>query len=602
MVKKKIIFLFLCLFTPLLCDLALVPVSYKGRIRPLKTYTDATFYQFYHANRPNSEDAGFFPSQDPLKIISHLYVDGYEKWKDAPFFWIQSKEAKEYLLLNQTKTHFTYNEIKHALSKSKEALKIIASHLNITELVNGLKIQNNQVVEASKEAPWNTLKVGDGINITFKKQLAEDLVAVYQNIYYFETFKGLPFYQYFNFSELKKDPHFHLLPGRYSNGAWLGLSALWQDSNVTLYKDTSFFDIRGHFLNWLKDSESSNGFANALLASYKEIEKKPFLKGHNYQIDYPSIFQLKLELWYSSLPIIQLSIIFYLITIGLFIGFPDQAITKKLASLFFFSAFIIQVISLIARTWILMRPPVSNMFETAIYVPCIATLTAIYLAKLLKSRWPLLAAALSSTAILGIVELSEVNQGLENVQAVLNSNFWLTVHVLMIVASYGVLILAGILAHLYLFAIVNNYRSKKALENGIIHSIYIGTALLIPGTILGGVWAAQSWGRFWDWDPKESWAFISICTYLILIHLYRFNRIHILGLSYGAIIGLGIISFTWYGVNYILGTGMHTYGFGSASHAYYFTFLLVESAFLLYMAGKMRKNFLCKTHLGYIKD
>jgi ABC-type transport system involved in cytochrome c biogenesis permease subunit len=78
----------------------------------------------------------------------------------------------------------------------------------------------------------------------------------------------------------------------------------------------------------------------------------------------------------------------------------------------------------------------------------------------------------------------------------------------------------------------------------------MGVAMLIPGTILGGVWAAESWGRFWDWDPKESWAFISSCIYLMVIHAYRFHFIRNIGLAAGSIAGLLMISFTWYGVNY----------------------------------------------------
>ncbi len=103
------------------------------------------------------------------------------------------------------------------------------------------------------------------------------------------------------------------------------------------------------------------------------------------------------------------------------------------------------------------------------------------------------------------------------------------------------------------------------LSKSILHTMYIGTAMLIAGTILGGVWAAESWGRFWDWDPKESWAFISSCCYLIFIHAYTFRYIHQIGLAIGAVIGLWAISFTWYGVNYILGTGLHSYGFGSGA-------------------------------------
>src|SRR5208282_2414510 len=111
-----------------------------------------------------------------------------------------------------------------------------------------------------------------------------------------------------------------------------------------------------------------------------------------------------------------------------------------------------------------------------------------------------------------------------NVQAVLNSPYWLTVHVLMVVGSYGAFALSGVLGHYYLFTQAFTGKPQKTHVNlsaqAVLYTMYAGLTLLIPGTILGGVWAAESWGRFWDWDPKESWAFITACVYLLVIHAY----------------------------------------------------------------------------------
>jgi ABC-type transport system involved in cytochrome c biogenesis permease subunit len=148
----------------------------------------------------------------------------------------------------------------------------------------------------------------------------------------------------------------------------------------------------------------------------------------------------------------------------------------------------------------------------------------------------------------------------------------------MIVGSYGVLLLAGVLGHLLL---IYGDKASKGLFPALLLSLYIGVALLIPGTLLGGVWAAQSWGRFWDWDPKESWAFITACIYLLFIHAYRFKYIGPYGLAFGSIFGLIAVSFTWYGVNYILGTGLHSYGFGNGGEWIYYLFIVAELTFLL---------------------
>lgn len=233
----------------------------------------------------------------------------------------------------------------------------------------------------------------------------------------------------------------------------------------------------------------------------------------------------------------------------------------------FLTAFFFHTFMLALRCFILSRPPVSNMQETVIYVPWIASLLSLFWVIKYKEALPGLLGALLSLCLL----LAPLSDGLENLQPVLNSHLWLVVHVMMIVASYGVLILGGLFAHMYLFT-----HSEKAF-NFILPSMYIGVALLIPGTILGGVWAAESWGRFWDWDPKESWAFISAAVYLVFIHAWRYGKIGRVGLASGAIIGLMAISFTWYGVNYILGTGLHSYGFGNGGEIYYWCFLVLET-------------------------
>jgi len=118
------------------------------------------------------------------------------------------------------------------------------------------------------------------------------------------------------------------------------------------------------------------------------------------------------------------------------------------------------------------------------------------------------------------------------------------------------------------------------------------TPLKVYGNEVGGVWAAESWGRFWDWDPKESWAFISAVIYVTVIHAYRTRKIGMKGLAIGSIIGFNAITFTWYGVNYILGTGLHSYGFGSGGQNYYYLFLITEFIIISWalLADRLKNN------------
>ncbi|MBK7404501.1 MAG: cytochrome c biogenesis protein CcsA [Phycisphaerales bacterium] len=108
----------------------------------------------------------------------------------------------------------------------------------------------------------------------------------------------------------------------------------------------------------------------------------------------------------------------------------------------------------------------------------------------------------------------------------------------------------------------------------------VGLVLLTAGTILGGVWAAESWGRFWGWDPKETWALISIVVYFIMLHARYSGWIKDFGLAVAAVLGFVAIVWTFYGVNYVMATGLHSYGFGAGGEKWVGIWAVIELLFL----------------------
>jgi cytochrome c biogenesis factor len=110
--------------------------------------------------------------------------------------------------------------------------------------------------------------------------------------------------------------------------------------------------------------------------------------------------------------------------------------------------------------------------------------------------------------------------------------------------------------------------------------LQIGVFLLAAGVILGGVWANYSWGRFWDWDPKETWALIALMAYIILLHGRLGGWWGGYGLAVGSIASFLTILMAWYGVNFVLGKGLHSYGFGDGGQLYVGAFALLELAIL----------------------
>ncbi len=422
---------------------------------------------------------------------------------------------------------------------------------------------------------------------TGSRQVEEDNAAIQKLVAQFQQEELSPheisksLQEVFPVRERLKNANQHIfaLPSKFRSGQWLSLEALKTKmydpiqekitliSNFTGYSDALFTRIQTQYLALeyaVKSHKSekeisalSRSLATSLLEGYEQVR---ILKRN----ELPSSLQLQAEVLYIETP-------FTLIIIGFYvIGALLLCFKPRIGFSFALAGFLIHTLELALRCYILERPPVTNMFETVLYVPWIAMLIAL----LMRSRWILFAGTISAITLLSILAAIGAGKNLEPVQPVLNSQYWLIIHVLMVVGSYGVFALSAVLAHLLLIT------SNKSLEKGVLQSLYLGVALLTLGTILGGVWAAQSWGRFWDWDPKEAWAFISICVYLVFIHLYRRGSLRFLGLAFGSIIGFTFISFTWYGVNYLLGTGLHSYGFGSGGVTYYLIYIFGEMAFL----------------------
>jgi ABC-type transport system involved in cytochrome c biogenesis permease subunit len=235
--------------------------------------------------------------------------------------------------------------------------------------------------------------------------------------------------------------------------------------------------------------------------------------------------------------------------------------TAYLASLGF------QGFGFLARIAIAGRPPVSNMYETVVWVSFMSAVFALILELVYRRKVIALAGAMVAT--LGLVLADQLPLALDPkinpIVPVLRSNYWLTIHVLTIVSSYAGGTLAWGLGNiaLALLAFGNPRREVlRTLSQYTYRAVQIAVLLLAAGTFLGGWWAAESWGRFWGWDPKEVWALIALVCYVIPLHARYIGWVKDFGLAVSAVLCYAAIVMSWYGVNFVLGAGLHSYGFG----------------------------------------
>jgi cytochrome c-type biogenesis protein CcsB len=242
----------------------------------------------------------------------------------------------------------------------------------------------------------------------------------------------------------------------------------------------------------------------------------------------------------------------------------------KISTLVIGLLFVYHTIGLGIRWYISGHAPWSNGYESMIYVSWATMLFGLILGK--KSALTIAATTFVTSMLLMVAHWNWMDPSIGNLVPVLDS-YWLMVHVAIIVASYGpftISMILGLLA-LILYAITNK-KNKKKLKLAINEittinemSVTIGLVLLTIGNFLGGIWANESWGRYWGWDPKETWALISIMVYAFVLHMriipglkskYTFNLVTVFAFT--------SILMTYLGVNHLL-SGLHSYATGEAA-------------------------------------
>ncbi len=251
-------------------------------------------------------------------------------------------------------------------------------------------------------------------------------------------------------------------------------------------------------------------------------------------------------------------LIFLLASLNLFL--KNKKIEKLNFALNIISTFLI-FIQISARSYILKRPPVSNLYESILFVNFVILLIFIYLEiKNKNGIFNLLTSIVGSGFLFLAFGFEGHNDSMGMLVAVLDTSFWLATHVLTISIGYGMSLVLSLLAHLSLLKrsklISTNYDFQFPLYTLTLYALFFS----ILGTILGGIWADQSWGRFWGWDPKENGA-LFLCLWLLFVLHGKINRRFkdVLLDTLLAITG-PVVNLAWFGVN-LLKVGLHSYGF-----------------------------------------
>ena len=320
--------------------------------------------------------------------------------------------------------------------------------------------------------------------------------------------------------------------------------------------------VQAVFEKIAKDPESGGEPAAAALVQLARAQQVPA------QFE-RQMGNINLEVTYNHLRLFLLASILFLALGGAIqVARVRRFLGLKLLAVFFAIPFVCLVAGFAIRVTITGFAPVTSMYGTMIWVSLGVSFFSMVLFVLYRN------AVLSGLLWIGaglMLLLTEsiplvLNPDMDPIVAVLRSNYWLTIHVLTITISYAaftVTMLIGNTALVRSFLVKDNSAFFKEYAKYAYRMIQLGVFLLTVGIILGGIWADYSWGRFWGWDPKETWALIADVGFIAILHARYAGWLDSFGLLAACPIAYLLVVMAWYGVNFILASGLHSYGFSS---------------------------------------
>jgi ABC-type transport system involved in cytochrome c biogenesis permease subunit len=270
-----------------------------------------------------------------------------------------------------------------------------------------------------------------------------------------------------------------------------------------------------------------------------------------------------------------------------------SSILRRSAFYILLLALAIHTFGLVSRMYLQERPPVTNLYSSAIFIGWGAVIVALILERIFRDGiGAACAGAIGFVTLIIAHHLAGSGDTLEMLQAVLDTNIWLATHVVAITTGYSAMFLAGMLAIIYVVRGVFTTSLKKQTADSLARMTYgvvcFATLFSFVGTVLGGIWADQSWGRFWGWDPKENGAVLIVLWCAITLHARWGGFIRQRGLMIMALFGNIVTSFSWFGVN-MLGVGLHSYGFMQKAFPWLVGFMISQLALMAVAAMPLEK-------------
>ncbi len=590
--------------------LAKVPIQHEGRIKPLDTFARVHLLYFYGSRS--------LPDASALEWLVEVLMDP-ARADERPLFNINNPDVLTALNLeSRTGNKFSFNEAAQAVQSvytmitelhKKKSEELTPAQTQLTEL--HLKLMRYAEIRASlsllrPDFIIQTDRLAGELKLQPRTRLPFMIVQRKRSAVE-ELTKRLP-------PDTRKEPNdyekdlmnFAQKLERYSQDSGSEILRIvppqWGENMDAWNSPWSVVNIgqgsprsARYFALWTDLAEAYTS-QNAEKFQTVSVDIKNYSSEASQ--NFVSGWILTLETLYNRANLFRYSLVLYIIAFFVlaasWIVWPGRLRKIALASLAI--GCILQGVGILTRVVIMARPPVATLYESIIFVGFIAALfAALYERGRSDGLGVFIGSLIGSVLHFMALGYAEDGDSMGMLAAVLNTNFWLATHVVTIAIGYSACFVAGTLGHIYLvFRILKPEAAEKQLE---LYRNMVGVTLAallftIIGTVTGGIWADQSWGRFWGWDPKENGALL-ICLWLIwLLHARHAVYVKECGYAVGMIVTNIIVALAWFGVN-LLNVGLHSYGFTSNIAVNLSSFIVFELLFagIGYLAATKRIQF-----------
>lgn len=580
-----------------------IPVLHEGRIKPLASFARAYLLAFSGKSNLPGMSAGAW--------LAELLFDEESAYARAVFNLPNPDVVDALSLTPNPEHHYSFNQLAQALDDHQAMIKSLdamddarrtPAQRQLLELYNKVEayallsesltlLQPRFKIEDSQTA--DELQLPRGQDLTYLDMMPHEnaLFASIEKLKHkkpqqltdAEKQRAFLAYDYTQLTQHQLSSIFRILPPQ-----WPGDGDAWFAPWPALLEGHGSPQSAAYLDLW---KQMAAAYAHHDNAAWQAANSAARGMGFQLAGDRAAPWRLKLEVFYVQINAFTVVLAFYIIGfVVLLAGFfaPSRFFYPYAAATMVTGA-VLQFIAIAARILIMARPPVATLYETTLFVSFIAVVLSLLFERKRRDGIGLIVGSIIGSVLLFIsTRYAADGDTMEMLVAVLNTNFWLATHVVAVTMGYGCSLVAGTLGHIYLlkrWARPDDTKTQNNLINTILAVALIAAFFATLGTILGGIWADQSWGRFWGWDPKETWALITLLCYIALLHGRLAGWWGGFGLAVGAVLCFLSVLMSWYGVNFILGQNgksLHSYGLSTGGLSYATGFAVFE---LIFVAG-----------------